>query len=249
MHDPNFKFQDGDVPDITVTLGQMTITGNNTGVSSTGRPFEIIASPYSDDDPYWNEQRERATDDPRLARYRRIVENHLDGVIVQWASDDNMLPAPPIDESWVGELSVVRVLLLNDRAGLELDKLILHHVFIPSVIRLNDGSWELLIRARFMDHVHLIMRSAHSSWMIQEEYDPINPLARDLEVFGQSRAEALAAIWFQERVRATQVGPYQIPHDFYTYLYLEKRSEVLRRLAAGSVTYMTADGQSTMAIL
>jgi hypothetical protein len=138
---------------------------------------------------------------------------------------------------------------LNDRVGLELDKLILHYVFIPSVIRLNDGSWELLIRARFMDHVHLLLRSAHSSWIIQEEYDPINPLARDLETFGQSRAEALAAIWFQERVRATQVGPHQIPHDFYTYLYMEKRSEVLRRLAAGSVTYMTADGQSTMALL
>ena len=151
--------------------------------------------------------------------------------------------------SRVGEFSIVRVQLLNDRVGLELDQLILHHVFIPSIIRLNDGSWELMIRTKNMDHVHHLMKNVHTSFMIQEEYNPIDPLARDLELFGRSRAEALAVIWFQERVRATQERPHEIPKDYYSYLYMEKREEMLRCLEAGSVVYVAADGRRIMALL
>ncbi len=268
MRDKEF-FKGRDMPDIDISInfGQMTLTERDSNATSSGRAFRIIPSPYSDDDEYWNNHGGSTTENNQVAAYRRITENHLDSDIVQWASDGGLLPAPPIHDSWsvessqlgdvylltchcrVGEFSIVRVQLLNDRVGLELDQLLLHHVFIPSLIRLNDGSWEVMVRTKNMDHVHHLMKSVHTSFMIQEEYNPIDPLARDLELFGRSRAEALAVVWFQERVSVAQNSPHQIPQDYYTYLYMEKREEMLRRLSRGSVVYVAADGRRIMALL
>ncbi|KIW58704.1 hypothetical protein PV05_03203 [Exophiala xenobiotica] len=250
MHDKEF-FKGRDMPDIDISInfGQMTLTERDSNATSSGRAFRIIPSPYSDDDEYWNNHGGSTTENNQVAAYRRITENHLDSDIVQWASNGGLLPAPPIHDSWVGEFSIVRVQLLNDRVGLELDQLLLHHVFIPSLIRLNDGSWEVMVRTKNMDHVHHLIKSVHTSFMIQEEYNPIDPLARDLELFGRSRAEALAVVWFQERVSVAQNSPHQIPQDYYTYLYMEKREEMLRRLSMGSVVYVAADGRRIMALL
>lgn len=89
----------------------------------------------------------------------------------------------------------------------ELDAVLGTMFRIPSIERLNDGSWEILIRVTYVPLLRQILIHLYRSFTLDEKYQPIDPRPQDVAYFGRRRAEALHAIWFRNRAqRVTEQG-------------------------------------------
>lgn len=142
---------------------------------------------------------------------------------------------PLMDNSTISSYALVRVKLLNDRTGLQLDVYFRNIVYVPSLKQLNDGSWEILVQIAYIPALPKLLRYMHGSFFLQKEYEPLAPLGQDIECFGRDRAEALSAFWFQERVEQRRQSAPSIVAAWYTHFYMQKQQEITRRICISGV--------------
>jgi hypothetical protein len=140
---------------------------------------------------------------------------------------------PLMYSSTISSYTLVRVKLLNDRAGLQLDVYFRNIAFVPSLKQLNDGSWEILVQIAYIPALPKLLRYVHGSFILHKEYEPLAPLGQDIECFGRDRAEALSAFWFRGRVEQRRQSARSIVAAWYTHCYMQKEQEITRRIGIG----------------
>ncbi len=89
---------------------------------------------------------------------------------------------------------------------------------MPSIVSLNDGSWEILVRKGYLPTLQRKLHKIHIRFTLDSEYHPLNPLHQDVEYWGLKNARKLYAIWFIERAVKIIQKSWAISQMYYSHL-------------------------------
>lgn len=132
-------------------------------------------------------------------------------------------------------LKLVRVKFLNKKADVPLDVWFPRDVHVPSLKRLNDGSWEILVEVGYTPTFQNLLREVQQIFVIHDEYDPLAPLAQDIQYFGLENAQTLSARWFLERVEKALKNAPWIVASTYAHVWMQRRKEIARHIGITGV--------------
>jgi len=130
---------------------------------------------------------------------------------------------------------LVRAKLLNDREDLQLDVCFQDVVQVPSLKRLNDGSWEIMVEVSYAPDLPDLLRQVHQSFILHDDYEPLAPVEQDIQCFGRDRALTLSAVWFEERVKQSQKSERWIVATGYAHFYAQRQQEIADRIGITGV--------------
>ncbi|KIW86686.1 uncharacterized protein Z519_12741 [Cladophialophora bantiana CBS 173.52] len=161
------------------------------------------------------------------------VENAIDvKVDTRGFERDGVVPggeAPPgraIEDLIYEFYILVRLSIHGDGVLVDFDadlgSILVSIVQVPSITPLNDGSWEILVQKVDLHAIQLQLHEMHMNFTLDSEYDPFEPLDKDVKHWGFDRAKHLYALWFTERAMRTIERSWFVAETSHRHLLKER---------------------------
>lgn len=100
---------------------------------------------------------------------------------------------------------------------------------MPSIERLNDGSFEILVRKAYLLTLQLKLQEMDLG-LLDTTYDPSEPREEDVDSWGLDRARDLHAIWTMGRVKRVIKKSWCVARVYYYrhfFKHQTRRSRIL----------------------
>lgn len=141
-----------------------------------------------------------------------------------------MVCSPAVDE-----YTLVRLELSGDRIGQDLDAHLGPISDVPCFQLLNDGSWEILVQIAVIPGLRERLDRMCQTFMLDVEYQPLDPRPQDVEYFGRWRAEALYATWFRRRAKEVEKKGWPAARAYYAEVLRQMRWKLTLRILRGAM--------------
>ena len=105
---------------------------------------------------------------------------------------------------------------------------------VPSIVELSNGTWEICVRKSHCHIFHDTLGKIFPNSSVDLDYDPCEPTANDVELWGRDAAKKLYQDWFSQRATRIIEEGWPAAATYYTYLLELKRRP--HEATAGSIS-------------